>query len=294
MDELNTNVVSFRHKVFNGAVFPSPVRDWEMQHVTKYKTLSPVVKTIPQPVPEEAMANDKARQTLDVLINPDIKRVMAEFAHEIIQPLTAIALLADGAMKRGGTDHDERQALLNALKIIFKQAGRAVEIINAHKRMATERKFDLNPESISTIIYDAIEFVEILAKESGVTLTASLDKNNAIVSCDRLLIGQVLANLIKNGIEAVRDNSNKPKEVKVASAVEGDYVVLTVSDNGMGMCAGDANLLFKPFHSSKETGMGLGLAISQKIIKAHNSCIFVKSTMGAGSKFYFKLNIIKE
>lgn len=293
MNKITTNVVTFRHDVFSGLEFPLLDKDWQIQPFTEHNIHPPAIKTPRQPV-LNTIDNDKARPAPDTVISSGIQRELVEFMHEISQPLTAILLLTGGVIKKEEIEQHGRQELLSSLKIIFKQAARAVDMIYAHKHLATERKLDLKPEPMSEIIYDAVEFAGILAKESGVMLTTSMDKNKAIVSCDRLLLGQVLSNLIKNAIEAVSDNLKKPKEVKIYMMVEADDVVVIVGDNGVGMCKEDENLNFKPFHSSKETGTGLGLAISQKIIKAHNSCICVESARGAGSKFYFKLKIIKE
>ncbi|WP_172597709.1 sensor histidine kinase [Sulfuriflexus mobilis] len=223
-----------------------------------------------------------------------INRVIAELTHELNQPLTAISILTDTAIKIMARESHGQDAILTSLKTIGIQAKRAGEVIKGLKRLTVEKDLERTMMSMNDIISEVVELVEIEVRLNDIMFVINMSEQDVTVNVDRLLIGQVIVNLIRNSIDAVKGNVNKPKKIELSVIRIDDNVAVIIKDNGSGMTLLEAEKVFQPFYTSKPNGMGLGLAISHSIINAHNSCLCLNSAKGCGSKFYFMLDITKE
>jgi C4-dicarboxylate-specific signal transduction histidine kinase len=109
------------------------------------------------------------------------------------------------------------------------------------------------------------------------------------VEADRVQLQQVLLNLVMNGMEAMHETDASQRQLTVQTVMSNGSVLAAVSDRGMGIEPAKAEQLFKPFHTTKANGMGMGLAISRSIIESFGGKLWAESNAGGGAIFSFSL-----
>jgi len=122
-----------------------------------------------------------------------------------------------------------------------------------------------------------------------VTIQSQLGESLPVVEGDRVQLQQVLLNLCMNGIEAMHETDANQRQLTVQTVMSNGSVLATVSDRGMGIEPAKAEQLFKPFHTTKANGMGMGLAISRSIIESFGGKLWAESNAGGGAIFSFSL-----
>ncbi len=213
-------------------------------------------------------------------------------AHEINQPLSAIANYLKGSRRlidQGVTDPDR---LRDAIDKAADQALRAGDIIRRLRDFVAHGATDRRAEPLSKLVEEASALAMVGARESGVRLRFDLGPDADVVLADRVEIQQVLVNLARNAIEAMRDAPVRELTVSTRRK-DKDFVLVSVTDTGPGISDAAAATLFQPFSTTKSTGMGVGLSISRTIIEAHGGEIWAKNAPGAGAAFHFTLPVFE-
>lgn len=212
-------------------------------------------------------------------------------AHELNQPLTAIATSSFACiqmLESGGIDKDK---LVDVLETIGLQAEHSGEIIKQLRQFVRKEQPERSIININDLINEVLLFIEPEARKSAVRIVRKMDENIYKVLAQPIQIEQVLLNLLKNSIEALQtvDKAHKTLIIKTEVA-GGNAVVVTVEDNGPGIDDKIKEGLFDPFVTSKTDGLGLGLSISQGIIESHHGKLYLH-TMGSGTVFRFALPV---
>jgi two-component system, NtrC family, sensor histidine kinase HydH len=201
-------------------------------------------------------------------------------AHEIRNPLGSIKGAAQYLKEEATTD--EQKELLN---IIIEGTDRLNTVVSKFLDYARPYQLNLQLQNINAIIQKAISIIAANKLVEEFTIVQELDKNLPGVKVDEQQFMQVILNIALNAIESMpqggtltfRTSSEGPGEIRV-----------TISDTGTGISNKDLKDIFKPFFTTKERGIGLGLAICQKIIKEHGGSISVKSILSGGTAFFIK------
>ena len=190
-------------------------------------------------------------------------------AHELNQPLGAIASYAAGSLNLLDQGRADPAALRPALEKLSQQAARAGQIIRRIQDLVRKREPRFVPLALSDIITETVGFLAADARENRVRVETDLTPA-PMVSADLILIQQVLVNLIRNGMEAMSDASRKGDVLSVSlrPTPEGGALV-QVRDTGPGIAPEMADKLFDAFTSTKPQGMGIGLNICRTIIELH-------------------------
>jgi two-component system sensor kinase FixL len=218
----------------------------------------------------------------------ELGEMASTLAHELNQPLAAIANYSQGSIKLLESVEEEHAVRLRgALGEIAKQSLRAGEIIRRLRSYVSRGESARTDEDIKRIIEEAGALALVGSKEKGIKSVFQFHDGKSEVSVDRVQIGQVLVNLMRNAQEAMRDSP--VKELRVQTRQDGERLAVEVADTGSGISPEVAERLFQPFVSSKAGGMGIGLSISRRIVEAHGGQISVRPNESNGTTFRFTL-----
>ena len=152
------------------------------------------------------------------------------------------------------------------------------------KRGATRRH-----EAINAVVTEAVELGLVGTRHQGVRTDIRLDATVGSASLDRIQIGQVIINLVRNAVEAME--ASEQRELVVATRAADGAVEITVSDTGPGIASEIAARLFQPFVTTKPTGLGLGLSICREIVEAHEGQLTAAPGAAGGTVFTVRLPI---
>jgi two-component system sensor kinase FixL len=214
-------------------------------------------------------------------------------AHELNQPLSAIANYLKGSRRLIGTRSDpESLRLSEALQKAADQALRAGEIIRRLRDFVSRGETEVAVENLSKLVEEASALALVGAKQHGVRVRFNLSPEADRVFADKVQVQQVLLNLMRNAMEAMAEAGSPRRELVISTALvngDGDMVEASVSDTGPGIAPQIAGQLFQPFVTTKRQGMGVGLSISRTIIEAHGGELRLQTNPGGGAKFTFTL-----
>jgi len=214
----------------------------------------------------------------------------AAMAHEINQPLAAIANYSSAATRLLDSGTENIEDVKSALDSINNQAHRAGEIIRRMRSFV--RPKDLNRESanLKETIEEILPLAELDARANNIQLLISVPTDLPEIVADQVQIQQVILNLIRNGIDAMDEAEPENRRLDViAEALDADQVTISVIDHGAGISAEAAKQLFDPFYTTKSSGMGMGLAICQTIVTAHGGEISCANNENGGATFTLTL-----
>ena len=240
------------------------------------------------------LAEAEARHRQNELIHVSRLSTMGEMAtgiaHELNQPLSAIVNFANGCARRIRMGIGEKDDLLGVMRQIADQANRAGEIIKRLRGMVTRQQPVRQDSDLNALVKDACALLAHDRQKLGIALEFKLAKNLQQVRVDPVQIEQVILNLLRNALDALQHQDHSKRELLISTGIGSDgNVYVAIQDNGPGISGTDLKHLFDPFFSTKETGMGMGLSISQTIISEHGGKIRVDSFPGKGTVFIVEL-----
>jgi two-component system sensor kinase FixL len=214
----------------------------------------------------------------------------AGLAHELNQPLYALSNFAQGAIRRLEEGSLDRDSLLDVMHDIADQAQRAAEVIRSLRRYVGNRERQRAEVDVNESVRRVVDLLGSEARRHMTTIELELAERLPPVRCDAIQIEQVLLNLILNAMEVMVDTPHHQRRVCVGSGLaDGQTVQLSVSDRGPGISAAHLERVFDAFYTTKPEGLGLGLAISRTIVKAHGGHLEAAANGGRGATFRFTL-----
>jgi PAS domain S-box-containing protein len=247
-------------------------------------------------ITERKRAEEQTRKLQDELAHVSRLSTMGEMAtgiaHELNQPLAAISsysFTARAACEKLPSCPPEVQQILGKLE---DQSIRAGDIVRRLRDFVTKTESARVRADLNTIIREVISFVEPDIREADVALRLNLEANESptFIVIDKIQIQQVLVNLIKNALDAMKETPTETCELIVSTQIlQDDQVEVSVSDTGKGLTQEELEQVFGAFFSTKQEGMGMGLPISRSIIEAHNGEMWSKSKVGCGATFGFNI-----
>lgn len=212
----------------------------------------------------------------------------ASLSHELKQPIAAAITNARTCLRWLMCDKPDVQEAREAAGRMVEVGKRAAEIID---RVRSLYKRGGPPERELVDVYEVVgEMLKLLRSEAnGYRISMHTDLAAALptVSADRVQLQQVFMNLMLNGIEAMKDTGG---ELTIKSEVRQDgYMLISISDTGVGLPVGNADQIFSAFFTNKPTGSGMGLAISRSIVESHGGRMWASTNDRQGAIFYFTL-----
>jgi two-component system sensor kinase FixL len=224
----------------------------------------------------------------------ELGEMASTLAHELNQPLSAIANYVQGSVRLLEKVEGEQATMVRgALTETAKQALRAGDIIRHLREFVMRGETERHPEDNKKLIEEAGALALVGSRERGVKTVFEFGSTDLPVMADRVQIQQVLINLMRNAIEAMRDSDRKELVIRTSSGRVG-MLSVSVSDTGPGISDEITSQLFQPFVTTKPGGMGIGLSISKRIIESHGGEIAVAQNEAGGATFTFTLPTISE
>jgi len=223
-----------------------------------------------------------------------VGEMSAGLAHELNQPLAAVANYAQACDRLLGMPNPDIEEVREALREITAQAVRAGDMIHRLRAFARNDVMRREPTDVNLLVRQLNELIQLSSKAHDVEYRMDLATTLPPVEVDRPQMQQVILNLVSNAFEALEETHNKARKVTVRTQLlpEGE-VEITVCDNGPGVSQQIAPRLFDPFCTTKTSGTGLGLASSRTIVRAHQGSLDYKPNSPRGACFSVRLPVAK-
>ncbi len=217
----------------------------------------------------------------------------AGIAHEVNQPLAAIVNYANGSLRRLASAEADLESVKQAIGYIAREAMRASEIVRRLKRLSRREDGERERVDLNAALRATTDLLETEFGDLRIELCFDLAAEIPDVLIDPVQIEQVVLNLLRNAIEALRvwDGSRR---ITLSTAIDGEQVCISVADTGPGLEPLLVDKVFDAFFTTKRTGLGMGLSISRTIVENHRGRLWVQPNSPTGAVFCLALPIFGE
>jgi C4-dicarboxylate-specific signal transduction histidine kinase len=212
----------------------------------------------------------------------------ASLAHELNQPLAAIASNAAAAKRFLASGLFDPKMFEEILTDVFADARRAGEVIHGIHHLVRKREGTRCALNLNDLIREVLRLLHSDLLGRGATVETKLALNLSTVQADPIHLQQVLLNLIMNSLEAMHEMPTNERRLLIATETLGGFVQVTLRDHGVGLPREDPDKIFTHFFSTKPDGMGMGLTIVRSILEAHGGELGAQS-LEDGAQFFFRL-----
>jgi two-component system sensor kinase FixL len=290
----------------DGTVFPMELSVGEINAAEGPAGFIGIVRDISARVQAEADARENREQLAHVTRLNSMGEMAAGIAHEVNQPLTAIASYAQACQHLLGQKEPNLEKVSQVLAKIDQQALRASQVIERLRSFVKKRSGEYNAAPLQNLIQDTLALAKTDTRLLDCPVSVEIEPGLPDVLADAIQVQQVLLNLVRNGVDAmtgakrskdVQDDiakgaftQDKGLEIHVRR-FDAHHVEVVVRDAGPGLTEADRDKLFHPFYTTKATGMGIGLCVSRSIIRAHGGDLWYNPVAsGYGAEFHFTLS----
>jgi C4-dicarboxylate-specific signal transduction histidine kinase len=214
----------------------------------------------------------------------------ASIAHELNQPLGSIVMSADVCLRWLATKPPELYEARQAVQSIIRDGNRVSSVLVRIRGLLRRGERSRERLDINDVIREVVALLDGELHRSGTALRTETPGNLPPVVVDRVLLQQVIMNLIMNAMEAMRIPSDRARILRIRTEKQpSDSIVVLVQDSGVGLDPKHSSRMFEPFYTTKVEGIGMGLTISRSIIEAHGGRLWALANDGPGSTFCFSL-----
>ncbi|MCC5810860.1 MAG: PAS domain S-box protein [Ectothiorhodospiraceae bacterium] len=248
-----------------------------------------------QDIGDRKRAEREARELLARLAHSTrlsaVSELTAGLAHEVSQPLTAINAAAEAGLSLAEASEPSQATIKEALEQIHRQSQRANRVISQlHTFMRRDHPEALHPENIHAVIQNVLHLLCHELDETGVTVQLDLELTGCQCKVNKVQIEQVVFNLIRNAIDAMRETDGE-RRLRITTRRDrvGRACTIAVADTGPGITEADRDKLFDPFFTTKEQGLGQGLSICRSIVEAHGGRLTAANAPEEGATFLVEL-----
>ncbi len=220
-----------------------------------------------------------------------VEAFSAAIAHEVNQPLASMVTNADAALRWLDRPRPDLAEAKGALERIVADGHRASQLVASIRAMFRSGVQARVPLDVGTLVADVLRCQQGEARLGHVSVRADLPPDLPLVVVEPIQIGQVVANLVANAIDAMAGITDRARIVFVRCQRLDASVVVSVADSGPGLGPGDRERMFEPFFTTKESGMGMGLAFCRTVVEAHGGRIWAAANAPTGAVFAFALPV---
>ena len=222
-----------------------------------------------------------------------VGELTASIAHEINQPLAAIVMNGNAALRWLALDPPNLAKACNSAELIIRDGERASQVIARIRALLKKAPPSKTLLDVNEFVLELVDLTQSEMVRNSVCLQVELAGDLPRVPGDRVQLQQVMLNLLANAVEAMRAIQDRQRALQITTDIFDDTVVrVAVSDNGPGIDPQTAHHLFNAFSTTKPEGMGMGLAISRSIIEAHGGRLWTEANHKSGAMFQFTLPIV--
>jgi C4-dicarboxylate-specific signal transduction histidine kinase len=222
-------------------------------------------------------------------------QLTASIAHEVNQPIAAMILNAETGLRWLGAETPDLDEARQAFGDIVRDGNRTAAVVQRIRNLSKKAPPRNERVEINGAIREVIELTRSEAMKNGVSAQTELVEGLPLVHGDRVELQQVILNLILNAIEAMSETSEGPRELLITTEKgESGDVLVAVRDSGPGLAPGALENLFKAFHTTKPSGLGLGLSICRSIVEGHGGRLWASANALRGAVFQFTLPISQD
>lgn len=279
----------------DGTQFPIELNVGEAR-IGEERIFTGIIRDVSQRLFEEQRLSELSAELAHISRQRAMSELAADLAHELNQPLSATANFIAAArmlIEQGGGG--ERVADL--LHMAEEQTQRSGDIIRRLRDFLAKRDIEMRPESLDDVIRDAVALVFFGSGREEIELSYDLDPACDTIFADRVQIQQVLVNLLRNAVDALRSiEAGQARRIVIKSqSGPDDMVELAIRDTGPGIPDALGEQLYARFSTTKSgTAMGIGLSISRRIVEAHGGVLTAENQPDGGAAFRFTLPVFKE
>jgi len=275
-----------------GGTFPMELSVGEVSQAGKPQFIG-FVRDLTQREHQERLLHEMQSELLHISRLSTMGEMASALAHELNQPLSAVANYLQGSKRLLQDSTDERApVIMQAMDKAAEQAVRAGQVIQRLRDFVARGETERRIESLKKIIEESNALALVAAKDHLVRVSLRTDPSVDLVLVDKVQIQQVLLNLLRNALEAMQTSERRELVVSMRPAQD-NMVVVDVADTGSGIPPDVAARLFQPFVTTKRQGMGVGLSISRTIIESHGGQITSKPNPGGGTIFSITLRHVR-
>lgn len=286
IEPFETQRVTKDGRVVDVLLTVSPIRDGQDRLVG----VSKVAHNITARKQADELLRKRQAELNRVSHQATMTELAAQIAHEINQPLAAIAAYTQGSLQRLRQRRKVTVEIIDAMEKAVAQAHRAADIIRRLRKLSRRHETTRIPRNLNALVREAAMLASETKRAGKVSLEFSLEENLPEVSVDGVQIEQVVVNLVTNAIDAVSLPGLARRQVKIQTrrGDAGDLIV-SVRDSGAGLVGIEPDRLFEPFITTKPQGLGMGLSICRTIVEAHGGRLQATSNPEGGMTFQFNL-----
>jgi signal transduction histidine kinase len=238
----------------------------------------------------EASLQDQRHQLAHVMRTATAGELSGELAHELRQPMQCILASAQAGLRILARDPADVAQIREILNEIVQQDRQASNVVARWRTLITGGTASLEPVALASVVNDTIALTRHAAMRANVHVQSRIPPDLPRVRGDHVQLLQVLVNLVVNGCESMTDlpAADRTLTLRVERAGS-DRIDVAVADSGVGLPVQAADLMFQPFFTTKQTGLGLGLSISRSIAVAHGGRLWAENNDDRGATFHLEL-----
>jgi nitrogen fixation negative regulator NifL len=279
------------HKKKDGTVFPVEISGSAFK-LSGHPVVCGVIRDMTKRREVEKRAREHQAELARAWRINTVGEMASGLAHELNQPLCAIANYSNACLRMTGSAQDKPSEIVNALKQIIVQAERAGKIISHIRGLVAKAPPKRSTVQINKVVAEAIDIEETEATRKGITIETRLAEDVPLALADEIQIEQVVLNLLRNSIDALSGEDVNRRTVTIETARTSDNAVkVLVQDSGKGLPTENAEQVFDSFFTTKSSGLGMGLSLSRSIIEAHGGRLWAEPNPDGGAIFQFTLPV---
>ena len=215
----------------------------------------------------------------------------ASIAHEVNQPLAGIVTNGEAGLRWLDRKEPDLGEVRSALERVIRDGKRASQVVERLRALARKAPAQTTLLDLNEVIAEGVALVQREIQSHRVALELDLGHGLPRVLAGRIELQQVVINLMMNGMQAMEPVIGRPRRLVVQSRAQGEEVMVSVRDSGIGIDPENMARLFDAFFTTRANGMGMGLSIGRSIIESYGGRIWASSNEGGGTTFQFSLPV---